>query len=71
MTCTFTNFTEFEKMLEQNHCYFRHVNYYRFYRKIDAYCKQLVKCTAQSHHRQVDKEQSQRAMLVHDALIDS
>jgi len=56
-------------MLEQNHCYIRHVNYYRFYRKIDAYCTQLVKCTAQSHHRQVDEEQSQRAMLAHDALI--
>jgi len=56
-------------MLEQNHCYIRHVNYYRFYRKIHAYSTQLLKSTAQSHHRQVDNVKSQRAMLVHDALI--
>jgi len=41
--------SEFEEALEQNHCYICNGTCCRFYCKIDAYCTEFFKCTAQSH----------------------
>lgn len=65
------NFTEFEQTYEQNHCCICHVACCRSDRKIHAYCTELIRRTAHTVARLIDKQRNERVMLSHDSWFDN